>query len=196
MDTTHPVWRLRGHKHNWTSQSQEYLRLPTACLQHKAIPTLLLRTDSGRLEPSGGEHRRSRLCQCIYISAEQVNNACSLSILIQWQQKSFSQFLKMIVVATQCDFNKHGRLKWKWRPYIRTTNFALSLFRHAYSHWLAPVMYKPRSRSTSHSLLYMMVHVPPPTWLLTDAPFQPPPPPFSTPPHFNLPILSSLSVFW
>ena len=40
----------------------------------------------------------------------------------------------MIAVATQCDFNKHGRLKWKWRPYIRTRNFALSLFRRTY--WL------------------------------------------------------------
>ena len=28
--------------------------------------------DSGRLEPSGGEHRQNRLCQCNYISAEQV----------------------------------------------------------------------------------------------------------------------------
>ena len=28
---------------------------------------------------SGGEHRQSRLCQCIYISAEQVNTACSLT---------------------------------------------------------------------------------------------------------------------
>ena len=57
----------------------KYSQFPTACLQHKAIPKLLLRTDSGRLEPSGGEHRQSRLCQCIYISAEQVNTACFLT---------------------------------------------------------------------------------------------------------------------
>ena len=52
----------------------------------------------------------------------------------------------MIPVATQWDFDKHGRLKWKWRPYIKTTNFVLSLLRRAYSHWLAPAMYISRSR--------------------------------------------------
>ena len=78
-DTTHQVWGLWGHKHYRSSRSQKYLRFPTACLQHKAIPKLLLRTDSGRLEPSGGEHHQSRLCQCIYISAEQVNTTCFLT---------------------------------------------------------------------------------------------------------------------
>ena len=77
--TTHRVWGLWGHKHYRSSRGQKYSRFPTACLQHKAIPKLLLRTDSGRLEPSGGEHRQSRLCQCIYISAEQVNTACFLT---------------------------------------------------------------------------------------------------------------------
>ena len=49
-------------------------------------------------------------------------------------------------MATQGDSNEHGRLKWKWRPYIKTTNFALSMFCHAYSHWLAPAMYISRTR--------------------------------------------------
>ena len=64
------------------------------------------------------------------------------------QQKTFSQFLNKIVVATQWDSNKHGSQKWKWRPYIKTTNFAFSLFRHAYSHWLAPTMYISRSNTS------------------------------------------------
>ena len=68
-----------------------------------------------------------------------------------------SPFLNMTVVATQWDFNKHGRLKWKWKPYIKTTNFALSLFRRVYSHWLAHAMYISRSRSRSRTVRHVWI---------------------------------------
>ena len=76
-----------------------FFRTRTRTHTHTHMPTVL-RTDSSRLEPSGGEHRQSRLCQCIHISAGQVSIACSLSI----------QFLNTILINTE-DGSESGGLK-------------------------------------------------------------------------------------